>query len=93
MERKILEELKLSNGKTAVIYEGTGEDLLTAMEIAQAQENPSMSNIILNLMEQLVEIDEQKVPAEELKKLPLPDFMRLYSAFLSMTSSEQKKAG
>ena len=93
MERKVLEEIKLSEGKKATIFEGTGEDLLTAMEIAQAQENPSMSNIILNLMEQLVEIDGQKVPAEELKKLPLPDFMKLYTAFLNMTSSEQKKVG
>ena len=93
MEKKILEEIKLSNGKKAVIFEGTGEDLLTAMEIAQAQENPSMSNIVLNLMEQLIEIDGQKLPSEELKKLPLPDFMRLYSTFLNMTSLEQKEAG
>lgn len=86
MERKVIEEIKLSDGRKATIFEGTGEDLITAMEIAQAQDNPSMSNIVLNLMEQLVEIDGQKVPAEELKKLPLPEFMRLYTAFLNMTS-------
>ena len=93
MERKVVEEFNLSDGRQVKIYEGTGEDLLTAMEIAQAQENPSMSNIVLNLMEQLVEIDGQKLPAEELKKLPLPEFMRLYTAFLNMISLEQKKAG
>ena len=93
MERKVVEEFNLSDGRQVKIYEGTGGDLLTAMEIAQAQENPSMSNIVLNLMEQLVEIDGQKLPAEELKKLPLPEFMRLYTAFLNMTSLEQKKAG
>ena len=93
MERKVVEEFKLSDGRTVKIYEGIGEDLLTAMEIAQAQENPSMSNIITNLMETLVEIDGQKLPAEELKKLPLSEFMRIYTAFLNMTSQEQKKAG
>ena len=93
MERKIMEETTLSNGKKAVIYEGIGEDLIQAMEIAQAQDNPLLANIMLNLMEILVEIDGNKLPAEELKKLPLSDFMRLYTTFLNMTSSGQKKAG
>ena len=39
MERKVIEEMKLSNGKTAIIYEGTGEDFLTAIEIAGATKN------------------------------------------------------
>lgn len=86
MERKVVEKFNLSDSRQVKIYEGIGEDLLTAMEIAQAQENPSMSNIITNLMEMLVEIDGKKIPAEELKKLPLPEFMRIYTAFLKMTS-------
>ena len=79
MERKVIEEIKLSNGKTAIIYEGTGEDFLTAIEIAGATKNYSLKEITLNLMELLIEIDGQKLPAEELGKLPLKDFMKLYT--------------
>ena len=79
MERKVLEEIKLSNGKKAVIYEGTGEDFIQAIEIASATQDNSIKGIILNLMELLIEIDGQKIPAEELAKMPLKDFMRLYT--------------
>lgn len=79
MERKVVEEIKLSNGKKAVIYEGTGEDFIQAVEIASATEDNSVKGIILNLMESLIEIDGQKIPAEELARLPLKDFMKLYT--------------
>jgi len=86
MERKIIEEFELSDGRKVKIYEGLGEDLLTAMEVAQAQGNTSMTSIILNLMEQLVEINGEKIPAEELKKLPLQEFMKIYNSFLKIVS-------
>ncbi len=80
MERKVLKEVELSNGKKAVVYEGTGEDFLTAIEIAQ-QTGGGFKEAILTLMEQLIEIDGKRVTAEELKKLPLSDFARLYAVF------------
>ncbi|SMO74661.1 hypothetical protein SAMN06269117_12513 [Balnearium lithotrophicum] len=78
--RQVLKELKLSDGRKAVVYEGTGEDFLTAVEIAQ-ETGGGFKEAILTLMEQLIEIDGKRVTAEELKKLPLSDFARLYTVF------------
>jgi hypothetical protein len=80
MERKVLKEITLSKGRKATVYEGTGEDFLTALEIAQAS-GGGFKEAILSLMEQLIEIDGRRVTAEELKKLPLQDFAVLYAVF------------
>jgi hypothetical protein len=80
MERQVLKEVTLSNGKKATVYQGTGEDFLTALEVAQAT-GGGFKEAILSLMEQLIEIDGKRVTAEELKKLPLQDFAMLYSVF------------
>ena len=79
MERKVVEEFKLSDGRTVKIYEGIGEDFLTAIEIAEATGKTSVKDTVLTLMELLIEVDGQKLPAEEFAKLPLKDFMKLYN--------------
>ena len=79
-ERKVLKEINLPSGRKAVVYQGTGEDFLTALEIAQ-ETGGGFKEAILSLMEQLVEIDGKRVTAEELKKLPLQDFAVLYTVF------------
>jgi len=80
MERKVLKELTLSDGRKAVIYQGTGEDFLTALEIVQ-QTGGGFKEAILTLMEQLIEIDGSRVTAQQLKELPLQDFVTLYTVF------------
>ena len=80
MERKVIKEIELSDGRKATVYEGTGEDFLTALEIAQST-GEGFKGAILTLMEQLIEIDGKKVNAQELKKLPLQDFALLYTVF------------
>ena len=84
MERKVLEEVALSDGRKAVIYDGTGEDFLTAIETAEAVSggNPSFKDIVIALMELLVEIDGKRLSEAELKSLPIKDFMKLYGNFL-----------
>ncbi len=82
-ERKKLAEVELSVGK-AIIYEGTGDDFLTAIETAEATSNgtPSFKDIVVSLMELLVEINGKRVSEVEIKKLPMRDFMKLYGNFL-----------
>jgi len=79
MERRVVEEFKLSDGRTVKIYEGIGEDFLQAIEIAEATSKSSIKEITLTLMELLVEVDGQKLPAEEFAKMPLKDFMKIYA--------------
>jgi len=86
MERKVLAEVKLSDGKKAVIYDGTGEDFLTAVETAEAVSGgtPSFKDIVIALMELLVEVDGKRVTEAELKKMNIRDFTKLYASFLQI---------
>jgi len=85
-ERKVLAEVELSENRKAVIYDGTGEDFLTAVETAEAVTNgtPGFKDIVIALMELLVEIAGKKVTEPELRTMPIRDFLKLYRHFLQI---------
>ncbi len=85
-ERKVLAEVELSGNRKAVIYDGTGEDFLTAVETAEAVTGgaPGFKDIVIALMELLVEVDGKKVTEPELKAMPIRDFLKLYRYFLQI---------
>ncbi len=86
MEKKVLKEITLPSGKKAVIYDGTGEDFLTAVENAEAVSGgtPGFKDIVISLMELLVTVDGKKLAEPQLRAMPIKDFLVLYRNFLEV---------
>jgi hypothetical protein len=86
MERKVLNELTLPSGKKAVIYDGIGEDFLTAIENAEKVSGgrPGFKDVVISLMELLVKVDGKPLTEPELRAMPIKDFLILYRHFLEV---------
>jgi ethanolamine utilization cobalamin adenosyltransferase len=67
-----VKKIQLPSGKTAVIKDGQGKNLLMAQRIAG---NPD--EVAFALTAELVEIDGQKIVFEDILEMPLADVIKL----------------
>jgi len=76
-----MKEVKLSDGRVVVIKKGTGRDYIEARKIA----TQTGEDIFVVLLHRLAETKEGKaIPIEELKNLPLGDYMTLETALFEV---------
>jgi plasmid maintenance system killer protein len=76
-----MKEIKLSDGRIAVIKEGKGKDLFFAQRHAS-----DPSDIIKLLMVRLTEIDSKPITEEDLDEMPIKDLMILMREFTELHS-------
>lgn len=76
-----MKEVKLSDGRVALIKEGKGKDLFWAQAHAS-----DPSEIIKLLMVRLIEIDSKSITEEELDEMPIKDLMLLMREFTELHS-------
>ncbi len=80
-KRKVLKEIKLSDGRIAQIVEGKGKDLFWAQRNAT-----DPTDITTLLLVRLTRIDNEPITEEVLEELPLQDTMALIKAFTELYS-------
>ncbi len=71
-----MKEIKLSDGRTAVIKDGKGKDLFWAQRNAT-----DSSEIIKLLIVRLTEIDGKPIAEDDLDEMPMADVMLLIGEF------------
>mgnify|MGYP001770662333 FL=1 len=76
-----MKQVKLSDGRVALIKEGKGKDLFWAQSHAS-----DPSEIIKLLMVRLIEIDSKPITEQELEEMPIKDLMLLMREFTELHS-------
>jgi len=73
----VAKEVELSNGAMARIFAGKGKHARKAAQMAEGDQ----SKYLPALMQQLIEINGEKLTAEDFDEMPLKDYTRLSVEF------------
>jgi hypothetical protein len=86
MARQVEKELELPSGKRAVVYAGTGRDVMRAGRVVDVQQDGQVG-LAFAMVAMKVEIDGHALTYEDVLDLPEADALALIGA----TQGDQKK--